>query len=76
MPNVPMTQCYEPEIGASPGGTSRQPAIDGVESVFNDWRHNNAVVAIELAKLRQRTAQFRPLHRGHNRVDEFNIAFL
>jgi hypothetical protein len=69
MPNVPTMQGYEPFIGPGLGGTSGPPKRNGVESILNDWRHNNAVVAIELEKWRQDPTHFRTKHCEHNRVD-------
>ena len=65
MPNVPMMQGYEPYIEPGLGGTTGQPKMDGVESIHNDWRQNNAVVAIELEKWRQDPTRFRTRHRDH-----------
>jgi hypothetical protein len=69
MPNVPLMQGYEPFIEPGLGGTSGVPTPDGVASVVNDWRQNNAVTAIELEKWRQRPTRFRTKHREHNRHD-------
>lgn len=67
MPNVPIMQGYEPYIEPGLGGTSGQPKMDGIESILNDWRQNNAVTAIELAKWRQDPTRFRTKHHEHNR---------
>jgi hypothetical protein len=69
MPNVPIMQGFEPFIEPGRGGTCGSPAIDGIASVLNDWRQNNAVVAIELEKWRQDPTRFRTRHREHIRVD-------
>lgn len=69
MPNVPLMQGFEPFIEPGLGGTSGAPKPDGIASVLNDWRQNNAVVAIELEKWRQRPTRFRTRHREHNRHD-------
>jgi hypothetical protein len=69
MPNVPIMQGFEPAIEPGLGGISRQPTIDGVESILNDWRHNNAVVTIELEKWRRDPTRFRTRHREHNQVE-------
>ena len=69
MPNVPIMQGYEPYIEPGLGGTSGAPKMNGVASILNDWRQNNAVTALELEKWRQRPTRFRTQHREHNRVD-------
>lgn len=69
MPNVPIMQGYEPAIEPGLGGMSRIPRPDGIESILNDWRHNNAVVAIELEKWRRDPTRFRTRHAEHNKVD-------
>ena len=69
IPNVPIMQGYEPYIEPGLGGTSGQPKMDGVKSIHNDWRQNNAVVAIELEKWRRDPMHFRTLHREHNGVN-------
>lgn len=69
MPNVPIMQGYEPYIEPGLGGSSGPPKIDGIESILNDWRQNNAVTAIELAKWRHDPTHFRTQHREHNRRD-------
>lgn len=69
MPNVPLMQGYEPAIEPGLGGTSGSPAWDDVASVLNDWRQNNAVVAIELEKWRRDPTRFRTRHAEHNRID-------
>jgi hypothetical protein len=63
MPNVPMMQGYEPYIEPGLGGTTGQLKMDGVESIYNDWRQNHAVVAIELEKWRRDPTRFRTRHR-------------
>ena len=69
MPNVPTMQGYEPCIEPGLGGTTGQPKLDGVESIQNDWRQNNAVVAIELEKWRRDPTGFRTQHRDHTYLD-------
>lgn len=69
MPNVPIMQGYEPYIEPGFGGTSGPPPFDGIASVLNDWRQNNAVVAHELEKWRQNPARFRSRHREHICID-------
>ena len=69
MPNVPIMQGYEPYIEPGLGGTSGSPKMDGIESVYVDWRQNNGMVAIELEKWRQDPTGFRTRHAHHNRVD-------
>jgi hypothetical protein len=69
IPNVPVMQGYEPYVEPGLGGTSRQPKLDGVESIYNDWRQNNAVVAIELEKWRRDPTRFRTRHRDHTAVE-------
>jgi hypothetical protein len=69
MPNVPTMQGYEPFIEPGLGGTTGAPTLDGVESIHNDWRQNNAVVAIELEKWRRDPTGFRTQHRTHTYLD-------
>jgi hypothetical protein len=69
MPNLPIMQGYEPAIEPGFGGSSGSPSIDGVASILNDWRQNNAVAAIELAKWRRDPTHFRTRHHQHNRLD-------
>lgn len=69
MPNVPLMQGYEPYIEPGLGGTSGAPVVDGISSVINDWRQNNAVTAIELEKWRKRPTRFRTRHREYTRHD-------
>jgi hypothetical protein len=65
IPNVPMMQGFEPFIEPGLGGTTGQPKLDGVKSIHNDWRQNNAVVAIELEKWRRDPSGFRTQQRDH-----------
>jgi hypothetical protein len=65
MPNVSIMQGYEPYIEPGLGGTTGQPKMDGVVSIYNDWRQNNAVVAIELEKWRQDPTRFRTRQSRH-----------
>jgi hypothetical protein len=69
IPNLPMMQGFEPYIEPGLGGTSGQPKLNGIESILNDWRHNNAVTAIELEKWRQDPTHYRTKHCEHNQVD-------
>ena len=69
VPNVPIMQGYEPYIERGLGGTSGHPKMDGIESIHNDWRQNNAVVAIELEKWRKDPMRFRTRHCEHNTAD-------
>lgn len=69
MPNVPIMQGFEPFIERGLGGTSGPASPEGRVSILNDWRQNNAVVAYELEKWRQRPTRFRTLHCEHNRHD-------
>jgi hypothetical protein len=69
IPNVPIMQGYEPYIEPGLGGTSGHPKMDGVESIHNDWRQNNAVGAIELEKWRRDPTGFRTDQREHKSVD-------
>jgi hypothetical protein len=69
MPNVPTMQGYEPFIEPGLGGTTGQPKPDGATSIHNDWRQNNAVVAIELEKWRRDPIRFRTQHRDHTYLD-------
>jgi hypothetical protein len=65
IPNVPIMQGHEPYIEPGAGGTSGRSRMDGFESINNDWRQNNAVVAIELEKWRQDPTRFRTCHYRH-----------
>jgi hypothetical protein len=69
IPNVPLMQGYQPYIEPGLGGTSGSPKMDGVKSILDDWRQNNAVVALELEKWRRDPTGFRTGHAQHNRVD-------
>lgn len=67
MPNVATMQGFEPFIEPGLGGTHGPPKLNGVASILNDWRQNNAVTAIELQKWKERPTRFRTLHCEHNR---------
>ena len=69
MPNVATMQGHEPSIEPGLGGTTGPPKPDGVESIRDDWRQNNAVVAFELEKWRRDPTGFRTQHRLHTDVD-------
>jgi hypothetical protein len=62
IPNVPLMQGYAPYIEPGLGGTTDQPKMDGVASIHNDWRQNNAAVAIEFDKWRHDPTGFRTRH--------------
>ena len=65
VPNIPIMQGYEPYIEAGLGGTSGPASPESRASILNDWRQNNAVVAFELDKWRQRPTRFRTQHCEH-----------
>ncbi len=69
MPNVAAMQGYDPFIEPGLGGTHGPPKLNGVASILNDWRQNNAVTAIELQKWKARPTRFRTLHCEHNREE-------
>jgi hypothetical protein len=66
--DIALMQGYEPYLEPGLGGLSRWPKRNGTESVLNDWRNNQAVVAIELDKWRMAPTSFRTAHCEHNRV--------
>ena len=69
IPNVPIMQGFEPYIEPGLGGTSGPPKADGVASILSDWRQNNAVTALALAKWRQDPVRFRARHCEHIQLD-------
>lgn len=69
LPDIALMQGYEPYLETGLGGLSRQPKRNGLASVLNDWRNNQAVVSNELDKWRLAPTRFRTAHCEHNRVD-------
>lgn len=69
LPDIALMQGYEPYLESGLGGLSQEPKRNGSSSVLNDWRNNQAVVAIELDKWRMAPTTFRTAHREHIRID-------